>query len=131
MNKYLTLGSRFLMGTIFLVFGINGLLFVLAGKSLFPMPPPSADMATVMQGFFATKYLMPLVKVIEIASGLMLLSGKYLNLAIALLGSIVVNILGLHLFVDTSGAPMAIVLILMWGILLKDRWSSFKELLKK
>jgi len=72
---------------------------------------------------------MPLVKSMQILAGLMLLSGRYMNLAIVFLAPIVVNILGVHLFVDRSGAPMAIFITVLLLILIKHRWQYFKSAL--
>ncbi len=129
MNAKVVLGARVLLGIIFLVFGSNGLMMILTGNGFIPMPPPSAEMGAVMGGFFGAKYLMPLVKIMQVLSALMLLSGKYINLALTMLAPIVVNILGIHLFVDLAGAPMAIFITILLAIMIKSRWSAFKPLL--
>ena len=130
MNVKVTMVARYLLGVLFLVFGGNGLAMVFFGGGFLPMPEPSPQMATVMGGFFGAVYLIPLVKILEVLAALLLLSGKYVNLAIVLLGPIVVNILGIHLFVDLSGAPMAVFILILWGILLRSRWNDFRPLLK-
>lgn len=84
-----------------------------------------------MQGFMATKYLMPLVKLLEVVAGLLLLANRWVNAAIVLLAPIIVNILGIHLVVELSGAPMAIIIAVLFGIVLKQRWSDFCPLLKQ
>ena len=122
--------SRILLGLIFLIFGVNGLMYFTMGNGFIPMPPPSAEMLPIMTGFMATKYLMPLVKLIEIIAGLMLLSGFFINASIVLLAPILVNIAGIHFVVDTAGAPMTVVLLILFGVILKSRWSDFSALLK-
>lgn len=131
MQGKLDLASRILLGLIFVIFGSNGLLMVLTGSGFIPAPPPAPEMATIMTGFMATIYLMPLVKILQIIAGLLLLSGRFVNLAITLLAPIIVNILCIHLFVDLAGAPIAIFIVIMLAILIKNRWSSFSPLLKK
>ncbi len=131
MNKKVVLGARVLLGLLFLVFGANGLMMVLTGSGFIPMPPPSpADMA-VMGGIFSLKYLLPLVKALEIISGILLLCGCYINLALVLLAPIVVNILCVHLFLIPSGLPMGLFIVALLLILFADRWDSFKGLLDK
>ena len=125
----LTMVSRILLGLIFLVFGVNGLVMAATGSGFIPMPPPSPEMGAVFGGLFAAKYLMPLVKIIEVITGLLFLFNKKINLALVLMGPIVVNILGLHLFVDLSGAPIAIVVTVLWLVVLKSKWSDFKNFL--
>jgi len=38
-------GARLLLGLIFTVFGLNGLLMFTIGKGFIPMPPPPPEMA--------------------------------------------------------------------------------------
>lgn len=128
MNQKVTTASRYLLGIIFTVFGANGLMMIFTGSGFIPMPPPAPEMAVVMGGFFGTKYLMPLVKLIQVVSGLCLLSGKRMTLALTLLGPIVVNILGIHLFLDPAGLPIALVIFVLWGLLVKSRWNHFSPL---
>ena len=129
--KKIVLASRILLGLVFLVFGANGLMMTMTGNGFIPMPPPPESMQTIMAGFAATHYLMALVKVLEVIAGILLLIGCYRNLAITLLGPIVVNILCLHIFAEPSGAPMAIVITFLYAVLVKDRWDDFKVVLKK
>lgn len=131
MKAKAVLGTRLLLGIIFLVFGSNGLMFFLTGNGFIPMPPPSPEMGAVMAGFVATKYLMPLVKLLQIVSGIFLLSNCFVNLALIFLAPIVVNILGIHLFVDPAGLPMAVVLCALVGFQIASRWQVFKPLTSK
>lgn len=131
MNSKIILGSRILLGLIFFVFGINGLLMFTVGSGFIPMPPPQAEMQTIMTGFMATKYLMPLVKVLEVLAGIMLLTNLYLNLALVFLAPIIVNIVGLHTVVEPSGAPMSIFITLLFLVLFKSRYQDFKRLFAK
>ena len=131
MFSKVTLGSRFLLGLIFFVFGLNGLLMFTIDKGFIPTPPPPESMQVIMVGFMATKYLMILVKILEVIAGAFLLSGFFMNAAIVILGPIMVNILGIHVFVERSGMPMALILTVLYLILLVSRWDDFKPLLKK
>lgn len=132
MFSKIALGARLILGLIFFVFGLNGFLFFVWGKSFLPMPTEIAPaMITIMTGFFATGYLLPLVKLMEIAAGLMLLSGFYVNLALVLLGPIIVNIFGIHLFVDRTPLPMVVIMVILFLVVLKSRWEDFRALLKK
>lgn len=129
MNRKIEMIARILMGLMFVVFGANGLMMSLTGAGFIPMPPPKPEMMTVMGGIMGMVYLMPLIKMLEVIGGIMLLTNKFVNLSIVLLAPIVVNILGIHLFVDLAGAPMAIFITLLQIIIIKSRWNSFKPLL--
>ena len=131
MNQKVFLISRILLGLIFLVFGSNGLMMVLTGHGFIPMPPPKPEVMEKMQGLMAVGYLMPLVKSLQIISGILLLSGKFINLAITLLSPIVVNILAVHIFIDLSGLPLAVIITALMFVLIKGRWTYFKPLLLK
>jgi len=128
MNKKVVFGARTILGLIFLVFGLNGLLMILTGTGFIPMPAPSEKMMAVMGGLFAAGYLMPLVKVLEIVGGAFLLSNRYVPLALALLAPIMVNILGLHLFAEPSALPMGATMTILMGILFADNRRAFQPL---
>lgn len=130
MKSKTVLVSRILLGLIFVVFGGNGLIYFTTGKSLMPMPPPPPEMMTIMTGFMATKYLLILVKLIEVVAGFMLLANCYVTLANLLLAPIVVNIFCIHLFVEPSGLPIAIAVTVMLIIQFWGRWSDYRPLLK-
>lgn len=125
------LAARLILGIMFTVFGTNGVMMAILGHGFIPMPPPPANMQIIMTGFAATGYLMALAMSLELISGLLLLSGFFLNAAIVFLGPIVVNILCIHLFAERSGLPMAIFVLILFIILVKSRWADFKHLLKK
>ncbi|MBY0414076.1 MAG: acyltransferase [Bdellovibrionales bacterium] len=123
--------SRYLLGLMFTIFGANGLMMAFTGNGFIPMPPPPPEMITIMTGFMATGYLMGLVALLQFISGILLLSGFFINAAIVFLGPIIVNILLIHVFAERSGLPMAIFTTILFVILVKSRWSDFKQLIKK
>jgi hypothetical protein len=46
--------SRYLLGLMFTIFGLNGVMMAF-GSGFIPMPPPSPTMVTIMTGFMATE----------------------------------------------------------------------------
>lgn len=58
-----------------------------------------------------TGYVFTLVKGIEVVAGALLLSGRFVPLAITLLAPIVVNIVGFHLVLAPGGYPMLAFLV--------------------
>ena len=87
--KILTHISRFLLGLIFLVFGLNGFLHFI------PMPPPSGVAGQFLGAMFVSKYLL-VVSGLQVISGALLLINRYVPLALTILGPIIVNILLFH-----------------------------------
>ncbi len=84
--------ARLFLGLVFTVFGLNFFLHFLK------MPPPPAKALAAMGGLFGTGYLMQLTHVVELVGGVLLLSGLFVPLALALLAPVIVNILAFHLF---------------------------------
>jgi hypothetical protein len=66
---------------------------------------------SLMGAFVATGYFMMVEKLVEVASGLMILTGRFLPLGLILLAPVSVNILLFHIFLDTAGLPMALFII--------------------
>ncbi len=90
--------ARLLLGLIFVVFGLNFWL----GFIQVPPPPEGSQAAAFMGAMYLSGYL-TLVKVLEVTGGLLLLSGRLPNLALAVLGPIVVNIALFHVFLAKGG----------------------------
>jgi uncharacterized membrane protein YphA (DoxX/SURF4 family) len=105
MNPKVVVAARSLLGLIFFVFGLNFFLHFLPTP---PMSGPPAEFATAMA---ATGYLFVLVKVTEVVGGALLLAGRYVPLALALLAPVVVNIVFFHAFLAPSGLAVPIVVL--------------------
>ncbi len=131
MNAKLVLISRILLGLIFFIFGLNGLLMFTVGKGFIPAPAPTGDMLIMFNGLMVMKYLMPLVKLLEVLAGLMLLTNRFVNLGLVFLAPIVVNILGIHTIVDPSGAIIAILVTALFMVVFVNRFADFKRLFAK
>jgi uncharacterized membrane protein YphA (DoxX/SURF4 family) len=106
MKSKLVLAARILLGLIFFVFGLNFFFHFLPQ----PSAPPAAA-AAFAGAMFATGYLFVLVKVVEVASGLLLLVGRFVPLALALLAPVVVNIIMFHAFLAPAGLPVPILVL--------------------
>ena len=99
--------ARIGLGLVFATFGLNKLVPFL------PQPPISGAPAEFFGALFATGYMLPLIAITEIVAGLMLLSGRFVPLGLALLAPVIVNILAFHLFLAHGGfAVPAFVLAL-------------------
>jgi hypothetical protein len=94
---------RLLFGAGFVLFGLDGFLHFLPHP---PAPEAAMNFATAL---FATGYMFPLIKGVEVIAGLLLLSNRYVTLALALLAPNIVNILAFHLFLAPQGTPIALV----------------------
>jgi uncharacterized membrane protein YphA (DoxX/SURF4 family) len=107
-SLYARTGARILLGLIFFVFGLNGLLQFL--------PPPPADAmpagaAALTGAFMASGYLLPLVGATQALVGVLLLSNRFVPLALTILAPVVVNIVAFHAFLAPQGLPAAVVVL--------------------
>jgi uncharacterized membrane protein YphA (DoxX/SURF4 family) len=105
MNVKAVLAARVLLGLVFFVFGLNFFLHFIPTP---PMSGPGGDFAGAM---FATGYLFVLVKVTEVVGGALLLSGRFVPLALAILAPVVVNIVAFHAFLAPSGIALPLVVL--------------------
>jgi putative oxidoreductase len=67
---------------------------------------------TFTEGLAASRYVMPVVKVIELLCGLAFLSGLFVPLATVVIFPIALNILFVHLLLAPEGLPIAMFLML-------------------
>ena len=58
-----------------------------------------------------------MLKVVEVVCGALLLAGRFVPLALALLAPVVVQILPFHIALEPVGTPMAVLLVLLTGYL--------------
>jgi uncharacterized membrane protein YphA (DoxX/SURF4 family) len=111
-NKSATV-ARLLLGTIFFVFGLNGFLQFL------PQPPMPEAAGAFIGGLASAGYFFPLLKGLEVAAGIALLSNRFVPLALTVLAPITVNILLFHVVLAPAPAlPLVIIaaqLFLAWA----------------
>ena len=97
--------TRFLLGGMFLFSGLNGLLHFA------PMPPMPPAAGAFLGAMVATGYLLPLLKITEIAAAALLLSGRYVPLALAVLAPVLVNVVAFHAALAPQGLAVPLVLL--------------------
>ena len=116
-----TLIARILLGLIFFVFGLNGLLHFLH------MPLPTGDAGTLMS-IMAAHGWMRFVSVLQVIGGLLLLVGRYVPLGLVILGPILVNVLVYHMAFDPGGIAPGLISTLLELFLLWAYRRSFRGL---
>jgi uncharacterized membrane protein YphA (DoxX/SURF4 family) len=104
-RKHLPTAARLFLGLVFTVFGLNFFLHFLPAASA---PPRAAAFAGAL---FGSGYFFPLLKTTEVVAGLLLLGGRFVTLALAVLAPIVINIVGFHLFLAPSGIALALAVL--------------------
>ena len=105
---------RILLGLGFVVFATNYFVPFLPAQS-----PPPAGALPFLAGF-AGSGMLTLVKIIELGAGLLLLSNRFVPLALALLAPIIVGIFAFHALLAPAGIPIALAFLALelaaaWG----------------
>jgi uncharacterized membrane protein YphA (DoxX/SURF4 family) len=117
--KVLVLVARILMGLAFVVFGFNKIVTFL------PMPMPTGEAGAMMLLMYTHKWL-TFYGLVETASGLMLLSGRFVPLALTLLAGVGTNILLFSItLAPASGLPVPLFLALLEIFLVYAYRASF------
>jgi uncharacterized membrane protein YphA (DoxX/SURF4 family) len=107
MSAKLPIAARIFFGLVFFVFGLNGFLnFLPHGE----MPAGAGAFAGALA---ATGYMFPLIKGTEVVAGVLLLSGRFVPLALTLLAPIVVNIAAFHFVLAPGGGGVVTGVVLV------------------
>lgn len=98
---------RYLLGLVFLVFGLNGFLHFI------PQPPPTG---LALQFFMAlvASHFVAVIFAVQLLGGVLLLAGRFVVLALLLLGPVIVNIVCFHALMEPQGLPIALLVVLLW-----------------
>ncbi len=115
---------RVLMGLLFLFASISVLF------NLVPQPELTGKTKTFMDGVNASGYLLQLIKITELICGIAFVTGYFVPLATVVIAPIIVNIFLFHVFVDTSGLPVGIFLVLANAFLAYANWEKYKPLME-
>ncbi len=122
--KAAALVARLLLGFVFTVFGSNGFLHFIPS-----LPMPDRAMA-FLAAMGATGYMLPLLFATQVVSGVLLLTGRFVPLALTLLAPVVVNIALFHTFLAPGGLPVAIIVVLLELFLAWTHRDAFAPMLR-
>lgn len=103
MSQKLPLIARILLGLVFTVFGLNFFLHFL------PTPALGAEAGAFLGALVGGKIL-TVAKIIELVTGLALLAGRFVPLALTVLAPVVVGIVLFHAVFDPGGLVIPLVL---------------------
>ena len=123
--KHLPLIARILLGLMFVFGGVTGLFELVA-------EPEMGEEATAFMGAITdTGYLWPAIKVTEIVCGVLLILGVFVPLALVVLAPVVLNILLFHVFLEPSGIPIALFLVVLGLYLAHQHRESYSAVLQR
>jgi uncharacterized membrane protein YphA (DoxX/SURF4 family) len=113
-SRFAPSAARVLLGLVFFVFGLNGFL------QFIPQPPAPDKAMAFLGALAATGYMFPLIKSVEVIGGALLLSNRFVPLALAIVAPNVVNIVLFHSVLAPGGLPVALFVL---GLELFTAWS--------
>lgn len=115
---------RTLLGLLF-IFGAVAYFF-----NLIEAPPLEGNIKVFNEGLAASGYFFTLLKATELVCGILLVTGRFVPLALVILAPIIINILMVHIFLDRSGLPVAVFVVLAALFVAWYHRDRYSELLK-
>jgi hypothetical protein len=120
--KIVAIVARYLMGLMFLVFGLNMFLnFIPSG----PLPPGQAGQ---FFGVLMATHYMYVVGAVMVVSGILFLVNRFVPLGLVLLGPVLVNILVFHVLMMPRTIGMGLFATLLWLLVAWQHRAAFEVL---
>ena len=119
--KIATIIARLLLGLAFTVFGLNFFL------NFIPAPPPPPGLAGDFFKVFTASGMAYAIGAVQLVSGVLLLIGRFVPLALTMLAGMIFNILVIHVLMAPAGIGPGIVVailevFLVWSY--RDRFAG-------
>jgi hypothetical protein len=116
--------ARVLLGGIVFVHGLNGFLLFLP-PDLSPVGATRVPerALTFVAALVATGYVFPLVNAIEMVAGALLLSNRFVPLALTVLAPIIVNMLAFHVVLAAIAPAGTVIAAVMLGLEVYLAWT--------
>jgi putative oxidoreductase len=111
--------ARVLLGLVFLFFGLNNLFHFL------PNPPIPGDAGTISTIMFTHGWI-TFHGLLYVIAGILLLVGRYVPVALVILGPILVNILLFHFTLMPAGFLPGVVCAVLEIFLIYAYWPAFR-----
>lgn len=125
-SRYVPGAVRILLGGLFFVVGLNGFL------NFLPQPTtPMGPGATAFLGaLINTGYMLTLISGTQLIVGALLLANRFVPLALTLLAPFIVNSIAFHFFLEPTGRPMAVVILVLELYLAWVYRAAFRPMLR-
>jgi len=118
--------SRILLGLLFTLAGASGFIFAAIGNL-----PPQPGLAGEFQHVFFASHWVLYVDGVEFITGVLLLSNRYIILALTMLGAVLTNILAFHITMQPAGIVPGAIATGLWFVLFRHYRTSFAPLFVK
>ncbi len=110
---------RYLLGLMFLTFGLNGFL------NFIPQPPPPPGFARDYFTVMVMSHAMVLPFLLQIVAAVLLLANRFVPIALVLLGPVIVNILMFHVLMFPAGLPPGVFALILWSVVFYYHRAAF------
>jgi putative oxidoreductase len=109
MKNALFVAARILLGTMFVVFGLNGFL------AFIPSPPSIPQTAMTFFGAMVGSHFSYFVFGVQLICGALLLVNRFVPLAVVTLAAVIANIIAFHVTMwPASLIPMPLIAAILW-----------------
>ena len=122
--KIVSIIARYLLGLMFTVFGLNGFF------NFIHQPPPTNPLAIQFFVAISASHFAAFYFAMQLISGLLLLSGFFVPLALTVLAAELYNILAFHLTLSPGIGP-ALVACVLWLLIFLQYRKSFNGVLAR
>ena len=122
--KIATIIARVFLGLAFVLFGVFPFL------TFIPQPPPPPGLAGDYVKVFTASHYAQVIGAMQLLSGLMLLSGKFVPLGLLILGGILFNIWAFHLLMAPASILPGAIATLLWAIVFWSYRERFSGILR-
>ena len=117
---------RVILGSVLLIFGLDKFFaFVPHGHVM------TDDLIAAYNGLIANKFILPTVGVVEVITGILLISRRYVFLSLIALFPVIFGIIAFHLAIDLPGILPGLGVSIMYLYLIIYRSSEFAKLIKQ
>jgi putative oxidoreductase len=121
--KIVSVIARYLLGLMFMVFGLNGFL------NFIHQPPPTNPLAIQFFVAVSASHFAAFFFAAQLIGGLLLLSGIFVPLALTVLAAELYNILAFHLTMAPSSIAPALLACVFWILVFLQYRNSFNGVL--
>jgi putative oxidoreductase len=126
MRKNINKVIRIVLGLALILFGLDKFFEFLPHDHVM-----TDEFVAAYKGLLANKFIIPTVGVVELLSGILLVIGRWVIVAMLAMIPIVFGILGFHFAVDIQGIFLGALITLMLFYLLSLHYSKIINLIKE
>ena len=112
--------ARYLLGLMFTVFGLNGFL------QFIHQPPPANPLAMQFLAAVSASHFAAFFFALQLVAGVLLLSGRYIPLALTILAAEIYNILAFHITLAPAAIGPGLLAAVLWVLVFLPYRDSFK-----